>query len=115
MKRVGAMAFIVSGLVKDIIIMCTASYPLEAIQCSRWQLALGWLSWTAASGNLHWACSAGWTRWAQPRSMDEPCGTEPGSAYEDQVPIGQSPPHVAHNSGGLTLTASMAESTGSTE
>ena len=32
-----------------------------------------------------------------------------------QVPIGQSPPHVAHNSGGLTLTASMAESTGSTE
>ena len=37
-----------------------------------------------------------------------PCGTEPGSAHEDQVPIDQSPPHVAHNSGGLTLAASMA-------
>ena len=48
-KRAGAMAFILSGLVKDIVIVCTASYltnypevainimvdlmPLEAIQC----------------------------------------------------------------------------------
>ena len=41
MKRVGAMAFILSGFVKDIVIMCTASHPLEAIQC--------------VGGNSHWA------------------------------------------------------------
>jgi hypothetical protein len=44
MKRVGAMAFILSGFVKDIVIMCTASHPLEAIQC--------------VGGNSRWAGSA---------------------------------------------------------
>ena len=55
----------------------------------------------SARGNPQWACSAEWTR-----SLI-PCGTELGSAHDDQVPIDQSPPHVAHNSGGFTLIASM--------
>ena len=124
-KRAGAMAFILFGLVKDIVIVCTASYltnytevasnimvdlvpldgiqcrtllgvqaiqcrtllaldaiqcrtllALEAIQCSRWQLAVGWLSWTAASGNLHWACSVEWTRMAARGNPHWACSAE---------------------------------------
>ena len=100
------------------------------VNASEWQLALGLLAGLDAdgcSGYSHWACSAedaddqfvhmvrpGGHQvepggWAQPQSMIIPCGTEPGSSHEDQVPIGQSPPHVAHNSGGFTLIASMVD------
>ena len=63
-------------------------------------------------------CPAGWTRWqcvatriglAQLNGRKW-CEWQPAVGllrWMGQVPIGQSPPHVAHNSGGLTLTASM--------